>query len=257
MGFPAGLHRAEFRFLRAHDRRVHRRGADVGHPVSRPARVLRLLPRGDVVAQSQQSDDQPAAPDRVRHRADGDEHHPAGDRHGAGDLPRHGVLRVQPLRPRARARGVFLELDPDQLGRRHRRVGRAAAQRYGRGVTRLDIDVRADAADLYLLSRQRAAGLAASGRLGAAADLCVRRHACVDHGTRVPRRSDDRGLRAQHRLLRRRRCRIPRAAQELAPCRHPVAGRRIRSSTISVMAGLLRRKSYSDAENGYDPHLNR
>ena len=81
----------------------------------------------------EQPDDQPAAADRVRLRADDHEHHAARDRHGAGDAPRDRVLRLQRLRPGPRARGVLPQPDPDQLGGRHRRVGRAAAQRHGRG----------------------------------------------------------------------------------------------------------------------------
>src|SRR4051812_29312317 len=37
VGFPAALHRAELGLLRARRRRVHWLGADVGHPVPRPA----------------------------------------------------------------------------------------------------------------------------------------------------------------------------------------------------------------------------
>ena len=68
LGLPAALHRAECRLLRARRRHVHRRRADVGHPVPRPARLLGLVPRGDVVAQPVEPDDQPAAADRVRLR---------------------------------------------------------------------------------------------------------------------------------------------------------------------------------------------
>ncbi len=39
---------AERRLLRPRRRHVHRRGAAVGHPVPRPARLLDLVPRGDV-----------------------------------------------------------------------------------------------------------------------------------------------------------------------------------------------------------------
>src|SRR5262249_34152484 len=54
LGLPAVLHRAEFWFLRPRWRRLHRRRDDVGHPVPRPARVLDLVSRGDVVAQPRQ-----------------------------------------------------------------------------------------------------------------------------------------------------------------------------------------------------------
>ena len=76
---------AERRLLRPRGRHLHRRGAAVGHPVSRPARLLDLVPRGDVVAQSRQPDDQPAAPGRVRDRADDHERRAARDRHRAGE----------------------------------------------------------------------------------------------------------------------------------------------------------------------------
>ena len=88
LGLPAALHHAECRLLRPRRRHVHRRGADVGHPVPRPARLLGLVSGGDVVAQPEQPDDQPAAADRVRLRADDHEHHPARHRHGAGHAAR-------------------------------------------------------------------------------------------------------------------------------------------------------------------------
>src|SRR5215470_11087484 len=44
LGLPAVLHRAEFRFLRPRRRRLHWRRHDVGHSLSRPARVLDLVP---------------------------------------------------------------------------------------------------------------------------------------------------------------------------------------------------------------------
>ena len=45
----------------------------------------------------------------------------------------------------------FLNLHPDQLGGRHRRLGCAVAQRHGSGIAGLDADVRAHAAHLRLL----------------------------------------------------------------------------------------------------------
>ena len=54
-----------------------------------------------------------------------------------------GVLRLQPLQPGLRAGGVLHQPDPDELGGRHRRGGRDAAQRHGRGEPCLDADVRA------------------------------------------------------------------------------------------------------------------
>ena len=74
---------------------LHRRGDAVGHPVPRPARLFDLVSRRDVCAQPRQPDDEPAAADRVRRRADDHEHHPACDRHGAGDAARDRVLRLQ------------------------------------------------------------------------------------------------------------------------------------------------------------------
>src|SRR5262249_48294470 len=73
LGLPAVLHRAEFRLLRARRRRLYRRRDDVGHSVSRPARLLDLVSGRDVVAQPCQPDDQSTAPDRVRDGADGHE----------------------------------------------------------------------------------------------------------------------------------------------------------------------------------------
>ena len=71
LGLPAELHLAECRVFRAGRRHPDRRGDPVGHPVSRAARLLDLLSRGDVGAQSRQPDDEPAEADRVSDRADG------------------------------------------------------------------------------------------------------------------------------------------------------------------------------------------
>ena len=150
---------------------------------------------------------------------------PAGDRHGAGDAAGDRVLRLQCLRPRLRAGGVLLESDPDQLGGRHLRLRRAAAQRHGRGNAGLDAHVPAPAAHLRLLPGERAAGLAAGGRLGAAADLRVRGHARAGDRARVPRRPDARGVRAQRALFRRRpsspSCSCSRARAGRARCCRP------------------------------------
>ena len=86
VGLPAAAtSRRTAGFFAQAARHLHRRGDAVGHPVPRPARLLDLVPRGDVVAQPRQPDDEPAAAGRVRRRADDHERHPAGDRHGAGD----------------------------------------------------------------------------------------------------------------------------------------------------------------------------
>ena len=107
VGLPADLSRRAGEHARAGRRRVHRRRAAVGHPVSRPARLFHVVPRRDVVAQSRQPDDLAAARRRVRRRADGHEHHPARDRHGAGDAPGDRLLRLQFLGARLRARGLL------------------------------------------------------------------------------------------------------------------------------------------------------
>ena len=64
---------------------AHRRRAAVGHSAARPAGLFLLLHRGDVVAQSPQSADEPAAAGGIRRVADGDEPHPPRRRRGAGD----------------------------------------------------------------------------------------------------------------------------------------------------------------------------
>ena len=61
VGLPADLSRRAGEHVRARRRRAHRRGAAVGHPVPRAARILDLVPRGDVCAQSRQPDDLAAA----------------------------------------------------------------------------------------------------------------------------------------------------------------------------------------------------
>jgi hypothetical protein len=74
-----------------------------------------------------------------------------------------------------------------------------AAQRPRRREHRLDADVRHDAARLRLLSGVGAAGLAAISRLDAAADLCVRGHACAADRSRVSGRPD--GVVAGHQRV--------------------------------------------------------
>ena len=61
VGLPAAVRLAELRLLREGRRHLHRRGDAVGHPVPRPARLLDLVPRGDVRPQPRQPDDEPAA----------------------------------------------------------------------------------------------------------------------------------------------------------------------------------------------------
>src|SRR3954465_5214069 len=58
VGLPPALHHTERRFFRPRRWHVYRRGADVGHPVPRPARFFGLLSRRDVGAQPWQSNDQ-------------------------------------------------------------------------------------------------------------------------------------------------------------------------------------------------------
>ena len=78
----------------------------------------------------------------------------------------------------------------------HPCVGIGPAQRHGRGRSCLDHHVPPAAADLRLLSGGDPAGLAADGRLGAAADLCVRGHARAADRSCLPRRPDADGARA-------------------------------------------------------------
>src|SRR5262249_24459982 len=130
--------------------------------------------------------------------------------------------------------------------------GRAVAQRHGGGVAGVDLDVRADAAQLRLLSGQRAATLAASDRLGAAAHLCVRGDAGAAHGARDPHRPDARGVRAQRALFCRRRVCVSAAAQERASRRLAAADRRVAAVRLAlvvrevpsslIIPALLRRK---------------
>src|SRR5664280_3756515 len=48
VGLPATLRVAERRAVRAHQRRVHRRGAVVGYSIPRSARIFDFVPGGDV-----------------------------------------------------------------------------------------------------------------------------------------------------------------------------------------------------------------
>src|SRR5262245_36357101 len=69
--------------------------------------------------------------------------------------------------------------------------------------------------------------MAAVVRLGAAADLCVRRDARPDPGTTVPRRPDDRGIRPQCSLFRTCGSGLPRPFAQCTPHRFPAAERRM------------------------------
>src|SRR6185437_4532574 len=60
LGLPAILHCQQCRVLRARRRHLYRRRIAVGHPVPRPAWLLHVVSRGDVVAQHRQPDDEPA-----------------------------------------------------------------------------------------------------------------------------------------------------------------------------------------------------
>src|ERR1700682_5334882 len=201
LGLPADLYRAECRVFRARRRYPDRRGDPVGHPVSRTARLFDLVSRGDVGAQSRQPDDEPAEADRVPDRADGDEPDPARDRRYSDDAIDVVHLRFQFLRYRAAADRILLQSDLHQLVAGDLRLRAGAAQWPRRREHRLDADVRGDAAGLRLLSRERAAELAAICRLGAAADLCVRGHAFAADRPCVSGRSDGVGARHQRRAL--------------------------------------------------------
>src|SRR5258706_8337345 len=51
VGLPAAVRLAELQLLHESGWHLHRRGDAVGHSVPRPARILDLIPRGDVCAQ--------------------------------------------------------------------------------------------------------------------------------------------------------------------------------------------------------------
>ena len=97
----------------------------------------------------------------------------------------------------------------------------------GAEKSRLDADVRADAADVRVLSGERAAGVAANRRLGAAADLRVRRHARAGARECLPRRSHGRGVRAQCALFRLGGVCIPAVVEERTADRLVTPNRRI------------------------------
>ena len=176
--------------LRAGGRRVHRRGAAVGHPVPRPARLLDLVSGGDVVAQPRQPDDEPAAAGRVRRRAD--DHEPR--RLSIGMVP-VSLLAIAFFGFNLWALGFALAAFFANLILTSWAVGifvagLVAAQRPRRRELGLEHHVPVPAADLRLLPGRGAARLAAVRSPGAAADLRVRRHARAADRPRVPRRSD-------------------------------------------------------------------
>ncbi|GCC46654.1 hypothetical protein chiPu_0030927, partial [Chiloscyllium punctatum] len=162
LGLPAELHLADLGLLRQSGRHADRRGDPVGYPVPRPARLLDLVPGGDVGAQSRQPDDEPAEADRIPALADDHEPDPARDRRDPDDAAGAVLLRLQFLRHRAAADRLLLQPDLHQLVGRRIRLGSRAAQRVRGREHRLDADVRGDAAGLHLLSGRGAAGLAAS-----------------------------------------------------------------------------------------------
>ena len=136
-------------------RHLHRRGDAVGHPVPRPARLLDLVPGGDVRPQPRQPDDEPAAPGRVRGGADDPERHTAFDRHGAGVAAGDRVLRLQSVGPGSRARRVLHESAADQLGDRNSCRGHPAASRPRRREHGVELHVPVPAAHLRLLPGRR------------------------------------------------------------------------------------------------------
>src|SRR5215213_8971527 len=85
LGLSADLHRGECGLFRACRRHPDRRRDLVGYPVPRPARILDLVPGGDVGAQSRQPDDEPVEADRIPDLADDHEPDPAGDRRHPDD----------------------------------------------------------------------------------------------------------------------------------------------------------------------------
>src|SRR3974377_123051 len=97
LGIPAILHRPQCRLFRARRRHFHRRGAAVGHSVPGPAWLLDFVPGGNVFAQPRQHHDEPAAPVRVHHPADGDQRGAAVAWRGAGDISPPRVFLFSPL----------------------------------------------------------------------------------------------------------------------------------------------------------------
>src|SRR4029079_10696091 len=204
-----------------------RRGDAVGHAVPRPARVLDLDPRGDVLAQLVEPADLAVAADGVRYLADDHECHQACGRHGAGIDPRHPVLWLQSVGARLRAGGVLRQPDAHRLGRRDLRVGPTAAKRARRREHGLVDHVPAVAAHLRLLPGQRAARLAADDRLVPAADLRVRGHARPAARPRLPRRPNAAGARHQYGAVYAGDFGLPGVPEELPPAWFPARRRRI------------------------------
>ena len=184
---------AEPELLRARRRHLHRRCAAVGHPVPRPARLLHLVPRGDVGAQPRQPDDEPAAAGRVRRRADDHERGAACHRHGAGIAARHRRSSASISTASAGARGVLRQSDPDQLVGRHLRVRAGAAQRPRRREHSPGPSCSCSCRSPASTTRSSVLPGGCSTSPGAAADLRVRRHARAAHRPRLPRRPDAAG----------------------------------------------------------------
>ena len=157
----------------------------VGHPHPRPARPLRLVPRGDVVAQHRQPAHQSAHAGRSSWLAlMANELHPPRHRRRAGDAARDLVLRLQPVEPRLRARRLLRQPAPHRLGGRDDRFG-GLILRNGIGAENLAwtlmfliMPVCAVFYPVAVLPR-----LPAADRLGAAADLRLRGHARASSST--------------------------------------------------------------------------
>ena len=140
-----------------------------------PARLLDVVPRGNVVAQSRQPDDEPAQADGVRRRADDHEPRAARHRHGAGVAARDRASSASISMAMGLALGGLLrQSDSDQLGGRHFRLGARAAQRPRARRTwpgpscSCFLPLTCVYYPVSVLPR-----LAADRRLGAAADLCL------------------------------------------------------------------------------------
>ncbi len=99
-----------------------------------------------------------------------------------------GNLMMSPLKP---IEFLIAQSDLHQLVAGDFRFRPGAAQWLGCREYRVDADVRGDAAGLHLLSGDGVAALAAICRLGAAADLCIRRNAGAVDRACISDRPDD------------------------------------------------------------------
>src|SRR6202050_4481812 len=214
VGFHPILRDAERELLRSRGGNADRRGAALGHSISRAARLLHIVPRRNVVAQYRQSDDEPAAAVRIHYLAHDHEPHSTLARRYTGDGVGAAVLRLQPLRLGVRPGGFFHQPDADQLGSRHFCFGAGDTERARRGEFRLVDHVSVHAVDLRLLPSDDATGLAAVRRVAPAADLCLRRHAGTFDPSDLSGRPHARRVGAERGVLRRRRIRIPQAFAE-------------------------------------------